>query len=71
MIIRCENCGSTIIKYDDTFKIRTEYNPILRTDVYTVELTYQTVCPNCGDLVYGIKRKQITINDIEKIMYRC
>lgn len=65
--VKCDNCKKETNRYTTMFFIDKHYNELLQYDVYEVSLYYKTICKNCGDLIYGVMRKELSIKDIEKI----
>lgn len=64
----CSNCGKPVDIKTGQVEFIEMQNFINLENEYCIKLHYQTFCRNCGELVYGVQRKQLKIKDIINIM---
>ena len=61
--IKCQYCKKeTDVKITNVVIIK--QTNLLGEDIYVLQIYYTTFCRNCGELLVGIKRKEINIQEI-------
>ena len=65
---KCHKCGTSLDIRVDKITVAHYQNHISLGDEVMINVYHQTFCENCGELIYGVKRKLLKYEDIIKLM---